>query len=181
GSDSFTACTAERTIRLEKKVVTCSQVFYIKDKATGEKLVVDTASVDGKTVSRVVTTYYVTIDKDGTYTVKATKAGYERLEESFTEDCPHLLTFYMSPIPKQDTKIVDFSVHDENEKDVTALQVGKEYRLRAYLKTIDDLSIQNATLYFRKEAGMIDITLSAVPSTFTFLPPTSSGISEPAV
>ncbi|GAI36746.1 unnamed protein product, partial [marine sediment metagenome] len=59
GSDSFTACTAERTIRLEKKVVTCSQVFNIKDKDTGEELVVDTASVDGKTVSRVVTTYYV--------------------------------------------------------------------------------------------------------------------------
>ncbi|GAH98856.1 unnamed protein product, partial [marine sediment metagenome] len=85
--ESFTEdCPHLLTFYMKEKVVTCSQVFYIKDEATGKKLVVDTASVDGKTVSRVVTTYYVTIDKDGTYTVKATKAGYERLEESFTED-----------------------------------------------------------------------------------------------
>ncbi|GAI82944.1 unnamed protein product, partial [marine sediment metagenome] len=44
---------------------------------------------------------------------------------------------------------------DEDERDVTALTAGKEYKLRAYLKTkpILGVPVPSATLFFRKGDG----------------------------
>ena len=86
----------------------------------------------------------------GTFTIKAVfeAAGDYNGSEG-------TCTLTVEAPPKEDTKIVGFSIRDEAEKDVTTLTLGKKYTLRAYLKTKEILSkpIPSATLYFRKGDG----------------------------
>jgi len=89
GSDSFTACTAERTIQLEKEITYCDQPFKVIDKATGVAIPGVTIKLDQPPLTSCVTNSYgkcsiTNLQVGWGLSVTVTKSGYKSGSDSFT-------------------------------------------------------------------------------------------------
>ena len=153
-TDTFTACTSKRSYTMYPSITYCDQTFKAVEYETGNLIRGFTVTIAGVgSCTDDDNDGFCTIDNLQTgnvYSAIVTHPDYDTKGVSVTGCEQPYKTVTLIPKSRIDTEISDFTIKDENGNDVTILEVGKEYSLRACLKTIDGAPIQYATLYWRK-------------------------------